>query len=309
MITDYDIDFDDDQMEEENAASTSTIGKDGTIEDRYLNNVFLTSADAFDVRSFLRSKKFTALYCVRQKKSVNVKGVRYIKRGYIKCKGHKTYSCKCSIEFQLIQNYNPNEQITDNGEIPEYKPIWYITDSTSNNFHHYHNCRYAVMPWKTLVAKEFEISQKDVTNYKETVKLEATKLHASGKLNVDNLSAQLQMIISKERDMDLNADSIYHHYFLTENAITAIKDLVHEVQGSDGNIATMENVFQFLESSNNYVYCVDRRKTNEGFKQLGLCVFTKSGIQKYVRHHAVIEIDSTFKKVLVSLVVVMLQEL
>ena len=33
-----------------------------------------------------------------------------------------------------------------------------------NIFDHNHNCHYAYVPYETLAAKEFEISQKDVTN-------------------------------------------------------------------------------------------------------------------------------------------------
>ena len=152
------------------------------------------------------------------------------------------------------------------------------------------------MSLNNVIAKEFEISGKDVTNYRDKLKDHATKLHAAGNLHSDNLSAYLQVIIAKERDMDLNVESTFHHYFLTDCAMTSIGCLVQEVKGPDGNLVTMENVFQFLESTNDHVYCVDRRQTNEGYKQVGLCVFTKSGIKRYVRYHAVIEIDSTFKK-------------
>ena len=134
------IDFgdDDEQMHEDN----------GTIEDRYLKNVFITNEEAFNVKSLQKSKMFTTLYCIRPKDSVEVQGASYLKRGYIKCKGHKTYSCPCSVEVKLIQNYNPggasyvgaNKGSTVNDDVQVLKPMWYISSSTSNILHHCKSC-------------------------------------------------------------------------------------------------------------------------------------------------------------------------
>ena len=78
----------------------------GGVEDKYLNQIFLRERNAINIAALRTSNIFTKLYGLNPKTYATVQGKKYERRGYIRCKGYGKYSCKCSVGYTLINNYD-----------------------------------------------------------------------------------------------------------------------------------------------------------------------------------------------------------
>jgi len=207
----------------------------------FLTQIFLRERNAINITALRASKIFTKLYGCNPKIYATVQGKKYEKRGYIRCKGHGKYSCKCSVGYTLINNYDkggvnyvpPAEPIPDGG----YTPIWQVDVATTICTNHNASCAYGKIKFSDIECVNMVITAADVARLRETLIAYAETLNSSAILNSKKLSDKLQLLISNERGIDFSDTAFkFHHYLVDTNATTSLQKIVMSVRGASGTL-------------------------------------------------------------------------